>query len=164
LITLAVVNIPVELKVQIAAQDESDTGQEGAVPFGPGSTPFDQFLHRLLEQPFRFRHSAEKVQTLGSRFHHRSRWLHCHQQPCRGNADKVAAIFEANCNRKPPTGTLAAKAGLKSRGVITAVGDRELETARHHPRLVAFTPVESRVDLTSSQRHGNRRSRRPSAR
>ena len=45
----AVVNISVELKVQTAAQDESDTRQEGALPFGPGSTPFDQFLHRLLE-------------------------------------------------------------------------------------------------------------------
>ena len=67
-VTPAVVNISVELKARTAAEDESDTGDESALLFRPGSTPFDQFLHRLLEQPFQLPHSAEKVQTLGSRF------------------------------------------------------------------------------------------------
>jgi len=48
-VTPAVVNISVELKARTAAEDESDTGDESALLFRPGSTPFDQFLHRLLE-------------------------------------------------------------------------------------------------------------------
>jgi S1-C subfamily serine protease len=40
----AVVNISVELKEQAAAQGEENTGKQGASPFGPSGTPFDQFL------------------------------------------------------------------------------------------------------------------------
>jgi S1-C subfamily serine protease len=64
----AVVNISVELKEQAAAQAKGDAGEEGASPFGPGGTPFDQFLRRFFEQPFQNRNPAEKVVALGSGF------------------------------------------------------------------------------------------------
>jgi serine protease Do len=63
----AVVNISVELTEQAAAQDEGDTqGNGGLVPSVPGGTPFDQFLRRFFENPYR--NPQEKMMALGSGF------------------------------------------------------------------------------------------------
>src|SRR5215469_15967259 len=63
----AVVNISVEFAEQAAAQDEGDTqGDGGLVPSMPGGTPFDQFLRRFFQNPYR--NSQEKTVALGSGF------------------------------------------------------------------------------------------------
>jgi serine protease Do len=63
----AVVNISVELTEQAAAQEEGDAqGDGGLAPSVPGGTPFDQFLRRFFENPYR--NSREKTIALGSGF------------------------------------------------------------------------------------------------
>ena len=63
----AVVNISVELAEQANAQKEGDTqGDGGLVPSVPGGTPFDQFLRRFFENPYR--NPQEKTIALGSGF------------------------------------------------------------------------------------------------
>ena len=63
----AVVNISVELAEQANAQKESDTqGDSSLVPSVPGGTPFDQFLRRFFENPYR--NPQEKTIALGSGF------------------------------------------------------------------------------------------------
>jgi hypothetical protein len=69
-------------KEKAAAQDEGDTGEEDASPFGQAGTRFDQFLHRFFEQPFRL--------------YHRSSQLHCHQLHVVADVDKVTVIFQDN--------------------------------------------------------------------
>src|SRR5262245_44046911 len=66
----SVVNISVEMNEEAAVQGQGDEGNGGAAPFGPGATPFDQFLRRFFEQrrPFQFRNPAQKVTALGSGF------------------------------------------------------------------------------------------------
>jgi len=92
----AVANISVELKEQTAAQDEGDAGQEGASPFRPGGTPFDQFLRRFFEQPFQYRNPAEKVVALGAGFIIDPRGYIVTNNHVVANADKVTAIFQDN--------------------------------------------------------------------
>jgi serine protease Do len=92
----AVVNISVELKEQAAAQDEGNTGQESASPFGEGGTPFDQFLHRFFEQPFQSQNPAEKVMALGSGFIIDPRGYIVTNNHVVADADKVTVIFQDN--------------------------------------------------------------------
>jgi len=63
----AVVNISVELTEQTAAQQEGGAqGDGGLAPSVPGGTPFDQFLRRFFENPYR--NPQEKTVALGSGF------------------------------------------------------------------------------------------------
>ena len=63
----AVVNISVELTEQTAVQQEgSAQGDGGLAPSVPGGTPFDQFLRRFFENPYR--NPQEKTVALGSGF------------------------------------------------------------------------------------------------
>jgi serine protease Do len=88
-----VVNISVELKEQVAGQDEGNTG-EGTSRFGQGGTPFDQFLHRFFEQPLQFRNPAEKVLALGSGFIIDPRGNVVTNNHVVADADKVTVIFQ----------------------------------------------------------------------
>jgi serine protease Do len=90
----AVVNISVELKEQAAAQGGGETGDQGATPFGPGGTPFDQFLRRFFEQPFR--NPTEKVMALGSGFIVDPTGYVVTNNHVVANADKVTVIFQDN--------------------------------------------------------------------
>jgi serine protease Do len=93
-VTPAVVNISVELKEQAAVQGEGNTGDEGASPFGPGGTPFDQFLKRFFEQPFQFHNPAEKVMALGSGFIIDPSGHIVTNNHVVANADKVTVLFQ----------------------------------------------------------------------
>ncbi|HJU17737.1 MAG TPA: DegQ family serine endoprotease [Stellaceae bacterium] len=62
----AVVNISVELNEQASLQGEGETGSSS--PFGPGGTPFDQFLHRFFQGPLAPTVPNEKIMALGSGF------------------------------------------------------------------------------------------------
>jgi serine protease Do len=92
----AVVNISVELKEQAAAQAKGDAGEEGASPFGPGGTPFDQFLRRFFEQPFQSRNPAEKVVALGSGFIIDPRGYIVTNNHVVAKAEQVTVIFQDN--------------------------------------------------------------------
>jgi serine protease Do len=92
----AVVNISVELKEQAAAEGDGNTDQQGSSPFGPGGTPFDQFLKRFFEQPFQFRSPAEKVMALGSGFIIDPDGYIVTNNHVVANADKVTVIFQDN--------------------------------------------------------------------
>jgi serine protease Do len=92
----AVVNISVEINEQAAAQAEGDEANSGAVPFGPGGTPFDQFLRRFFEQPFRFHNPAQKVVALGSGFIIDPAGDIVTNSHVVANAEKVTAVFQDN--------------------------------------------------------------------
>jgi len=92
----AVVNISVEMNEQTAVQGEADEGNRGAIPFGPGRTPFDQFLKRFFEQPFQFRNPAQKVVALGSGLIIDPAGYIVTNNHVVANAEKVTGIFQDN--------------------------------------------------------------------
>jgi len=91
----AVVNISVELTEQAAMQDESDTqGNGGLVPSVPGGTPFDQFLRRFFENPYR--NPQEKTMALGSGFIIDPAGYVVTNNHVVANAEKVTVTFQDN--------------------------------------------------------------------
>jgi serine protease Do len=95
----AVVNISVELNEQAAAKGDADTsGSSSASPSDPGSTPFDQFLHRFFEQPFANR--GEKIMALGSGFIIDPQGYVVTNNHVVANADKVTVILQDNSQHK----------------------------------------------------------------
>jgi serine protease Do len=92
----AVVNISVEMNEQAALQGEGDGGNSEATPFGPGGTPFDQFLRRFFEQPFRYHNPAEKIVALGSGFIMDPAGYVVTNNHVVANAEKVTVIFQDN--------------------------------------------------------------------
>ncbi len=97
----AVVNISVELKERTAVQKNGDTSERGsASPAEPGSTPFDQFLHRFFEQPFGSPNRGEKIVALGSGFIIDPTGFVVTNNHVVANADKVTVIFQDNSQHK----------------------------------------------------------------
>jgi len=85
----AVVNISVELTQQAATQEESDTQSDV-----PGGTPFDQFLRRFFENPYR--NPQEKTIALGSGFVIDPTGYVVTNNHVVANAEKVTVIFQDN--------------------------------------------------------------------
>src|SRR5215469_13241981 len=91
----AVVNISVELTQQAAAQEESDAAGEGGLEHAiPGGTPFDQFLRRFFENPYR--QSREKMVALGSGFVIDPEGYVVTNNHVVANAEKVTVTFQDN--------------------------------------------------------------------
>ena len=91
----AVVNISVELTQQAAAQAEGDTqGNGDLVPSVPGGTPFDQFLRRFFENPYR--NPQEKTIALGSGFVIDPDGYVVTNNHVVANAEKVTVTFQDN--------------------------------------------------------------------
>ena len=91
----AVVNISVELTEQAAAQDEGDTESNGGlVPSVPGGTPFDQFMRRFFEKPYR--NPQEKTTALGSGFVIDPAGYVVTNNHVVANAQKVTVTFQDN--------------------------------------------------------------------
>src|SRR5437868_3600259 len=218
----AVVNISVELKEQAAAEGEENTGKEGASPFGPSGTPFDQFLKRFFEQPFELRGSvtAGIVSALGRNINEGpyDDFLQIDAPINRGNSggptfnlhgqvigintaiyspsggsvgigfavpsnivkhvvaqlkehghvtwgwlgiaiQSVTPAIAKSLGLDPdhPSGALvasvtaespAARAGIKQGDLITAASGHEIKSVHDLPRLVAATPVYTKLQLT----------------
>src|SRR5215469_2553053 len=91
----AVVNISVELTEQAAEQEEGGAqGDGGLVPSVPGGTPFDQFLRRFFENPYR--NSQEKTIALGSGFVIDPTGYVVTNNHVVANAEKVTVTFQDN--------------------------------------------------------------------
>jgi len=91
----AVVNISVELTQQAAEQEEGGAqGDGGLVPSVPGGTPFDQFLRRFFENPYR--NSQEKMIALGSGFIIDPTGYVVTNNHVVANAEKVTVTFQDN--------------------------------------------------------------------
>src|SRR5215469_14370257 len=91
----AVVNISVELAEQANAQEEGDTQGDGSlVPSVPGGTPFDQFLRRFFENPYR--NPQEKTIALGSGFVIDPTGYVVTNNHVVANAEKVTVTFQDN--------------------------------------------------------------------
>ena len=137
----AVVNISVELKEQVAGQDEGNTG-EGTSPFGQGGTPFDQFLHRFFEQTFQFRNPAEKVLALSSGFIIDPRGNVVTNNHVVADADKVTVIFQDN-NRHV--------AKVIGRDEETDIALLKIDTDRKPPFLTWGNSDEERAPRTTAR-------------
>jgi serine protease Do len=91
----AVVNISVELTEHAAVQGEGNSeGDRGVVPSVPGGTPFDQFMRRFFENPFR--NPREKTMALGSGFVVDPAGYVVTNGHVVANAEKVTVTFQDN--------------------------------------------------------------------
>src|SRR5215471_6870977 len=90
----AVVNISVELAEQANAQKGDTQGDGSLVPSVPGGTPFDQFLRRFFENPYR--NPQEKTIALGSGFVIDPGGYVVTNNHVVANAEKVTVTFQDN--------------------------------------------------------------------
>jgi serine protease Do len=86
----AVVNVSVELNEQASLQ--GDVGS--SLPFGPGGTPFDQFLHKFFQGLQPPTSPAEKIMALGSGFVIDPSGYIVTNNHVVANAEKVTVIFQ----------------------------------------------------------------------
>jgi serine protease Do len=86
----AVVNVSVELNQQASLQ--GDTGS--SLPFGPGGTPFDQFLRRFFQEAPPPATPEEKIMALGSGFVIDPRGDIVTNNHVVADAEKVTVIFQ----------------------------------------------------------------------
>jgi serine protease Do len=88
----AVVNVSVQLNEQASLQGDSGSSQ----PFGPGETPFDQFLHRFFQGPPAPAptNPDEQIMALGSGFVIDPRGYIVTNNHVVADAEKVTVIFQ----------------------------------------------------------------------
>jgi serine protease Do len=88
----AVVNVSVELNEQASLQGDAGSSQ----PFGPGGTPFDQFLHRFFQGPLAPApaNPNEQIMALGSGFVIDPQGYIVTNNHVVADAEKVTVIFQ----------------------------------------------------------------------
>jgi serine protease Do len=86
----AVVNVSVRLNEQASLQGEAGS----SLPFGPGGTPFDQFLRRFFQGPLAPAVPGEQVMALGSGFVIDPRGYIVTNNHVVAHAEKVTVIFQ----------------------------------------------------------------------
>ena len=86
----AVVNVSVELNQHASLQGEVGS----SLPFGPGGTPFDQFLRRFFQGPLSPSVPGEKIMALGSGFVIDPSGYIVTNNHVVANAEKVTVIFQ----------------------------------------------------------------------
>src|SRR5215472_1586554 len=130
----AVVNISVELTQQAAEQEEGGAQGGGLVPSVPGGTPFDQFLRRFFENPYR--NSQEKMIALDSGFVIDPTGYVVTNNHVVANAEKVTVTFQDNSQHL---------AKVVGRDVKTDIALLKIDTKRRIPYVTWGNSDDAKV-------------------